>query len=99
VPPMHTFNYSKSGNKTSFHLSIMSMKASETVYFSSDEKRKVQVQTGFKVVLPSLNVEPGLWSGSAQPLNLELNFGQVRKSSGSNFGSELNCGNPSSVVV
>ena len=34
--------------------------------------------------------------GPVQPIrpNLGLNFGQVQKSSGSNFGSELNYGSP-----
>jgi len=39
-----------------------------------------------------LNAEPDLWSGSALPSNPELNFGPVLKSSGSNFGSEPDCG-------
>ncbi|KAF8485582.1 hypothetical protein F5888DRAFT_1811328 [Russula emetica] len=56
----------------------MSMKASETVIIASTK----------------LDEKPDLWSGSAQPSNLGPNFGQVRKSSGSNFGSEPNCGNP-----
>jgi hypothetical protein len=35
-----------------------------------------------------------LWFGSAISPNLEPNFGPVLKSSGSNFGSEPNCGIP-----
>ncbi|KAF8491981.1 P-loop containing nucleoside triphosphate hydrolase protein [Russula emetica] len=72
----------------------MSMKASETVIIASTkldeshEKLKVRFEP-----------EPDLWSGSAQPSNLGPNFGQVRKSSGSNFGSEPNCGNPSELII
>ncbi|KAH9017235.1 hypothetical protein EDB84DRAFT_1442858 [Lactarius hengduanensis] len=58
-------------------------------------KGSVRVRTRFNVVLPSLNPELDLWSGSAQMLNLELNFGLVQKSSGPNFGSELDCSIPS----
>ena len=52
------------------------------------------IQQWFSKVLPCLNVELDLWSGSALLLNLEPNLGPVLKSSGSNFGSEPNCAIP-----
>jgi hypothetical protein len=45
-----------------------------------------------------LNSELDLWSGSVKPSNFELNFGSVWESSGSNFGSELNCSSSKPVV-
>jgi hypothetical protein len=46
-----------------------------------------------------LNSEPDLWFSSVKPSNFGLNFGPVWESSGSNFGSELNCGSPRVEVV
>ncbi|KAH9163979.1 hypothetical protein EDB89DRAFT_2142198 [Lactarius sanguifluus] len=63
-------------------------------------KGSVQVQTRFNVVLTFCaipNPELNLWSGSAQLPNLGPNFGPVQKSSGSNFGSELDCSIPSTM--
>jgi hypothetical protein len=40
-----------------------------------------------------LNLELSLRFSSACVLNLDLNLGSVRLGSGSNLGSELNCGN------
>ena len=54
------------------------------------------VQQQFSKILPCPNVEPDLWSGSALLPNLGPNLGPVLKSSGSNFGSEPNCGIPTS---
>ena len=42
----------------------------------------------FTDISPVPNLEPDMWSGSAQVLNLGPNFGQVRKSLGPNLSSE-----------
>ena len=52
------------------------------------------VQTRFLDFAKILNPEPDLWSGSALPLNFGPDLGPVLKSSGSNFGSEPDCGIP-----
>ena len=49
----------------------------------------------FTDISPVPNLEPDMWSGSAQVLNLGPNFGQVRKSSGPNLSSEPDYGIPS----
>ena len=51
----------------------------------------------FRDFEPCPNPELNLWSSSAQPPNLGLNFGLVLKSSGSNFGSEPNCDIPTGI--
>jgi hypothetical protein len=53
---------------------------------------KSSVRTRFSYFSDFPNAEPDLWSGSAPPPNLEPNFGPVLTSSGSNFGSEPDCG-------
>jgi hypothetical protein len=57
---------------------------------------KVRFEPGsarFRDFGPCANLEPNLWSGSAQPPNPELRSGS--ESSGSNFVSEPDSGNPS----
>jgi len=53
----------------------------------------VQVRTGFTIFGPPPNLEPDFWSGSAPTPNLELDRGPVRRGSGPNLGSELDCSN------
>ena len=50
--------------------------------------------TWFWYFAPHSNPELDLWSGSVQLSNPGLDFGLVPISSGSNFGSELDCGIP-----
>jgi hypothetical protein len=59
--------------------------------------KKVRFEPGsarFRDFELCLNLEPNLRSGSTSHPNLGPNFGPVLKSSGSNFGSELDCGIP-----
>jgi hypothetical protein len=65
----------------------------------SQQLKKVWFELGSTGLLPCLNPEPDLWSGSAQPSNLGPNFGPVLKSSGSNFGSEPDCGIPTLLTL
>jgi len=53
----------------------------------------VWVRTGFTIFGPPPNPEPDFGFGSAPTPNFELDLSLVRKSSGSNLGSELDCSN------
>jgi hypothetical protein len=71
--------------------------ASRLVNVQNKHQKKVWFEPGsarFRDFEPCPNPELNLWSGSAQPPNLGLNFGLILKSSGLNFGSEPNCGIP-----